>query len=163
MGNEKKTIVYDYLFNYFGGDKFKDKIIVGACMQVAIKVFKDRNEVKFMNEPCCDHICLSDVFEVSFDRKDLFVIHKNAAVSEFLCSYFNWDSIEAKCVGYTLDYVVPTPENLRSLLPDSFDNIFTAESMEVTEQEFRKFLSSHLDDFDITDNINAQVPSVSFI
>ena len=163
MENELKTIVYDYLFNYSGGDKFKDKIIVGACIQVAIKVFKDRNEVKFMNEPHCDRIYLSDVFKVSFDRKDLFVIKKNVPVSDFLCSYFNWDNIEAKCVGYTLDYAVPTPEDLKILSPDSFKDMFTAEPMEVTEQEFRKFLRGHLDDFDITDNINAQVPSVSFI
>lgn len=35
--------------------------------------------------------------------------------------------------------------------------------MEVSKEEFRSFLKNHTDDFDIRDNHNAQVPSVSFI
>mgnify|MGYP001698821037 FL=1 len=35
--------------------------------------------------------------------------------------------------------------------------------MEVSKEEFETFLKTHIDDFNISDNINAQVPSVKFI
>jgi len=35
--------------------------------------------------------------------------------------------------------------------------------MDVSEGKFKYFLSNHINDFDIPDNKNAQVPSVAFI
>lgn len=49
--NEPKTIAYDYLFNYFGKDVFNGKVITGACVQLAIKVYKNEKEIKFIEEP----------------------------------------------------------------------------------------------------------------
>lgn len=45
--NELKTIAYEYLFNYFGGDVFNGRIITGASIQLAIRAYKDGKEVKF--------------------------------------------------------------------------------------------------------------------
>src|SRR5574344_1854122 len=76
------TIVYDYLFNYFGEDKFNEKIITGAAIELAINVYDNNdNEIKFTSEPVIiteygkKYLC--EVYDVSIDRKKLFIINKN--------------------------------------------------------------------------------------
>lgn len=148
-----KTIAYDYLYNYFGKDTFKGKIITGACVQLAIRVYKDDKEVKFIEEPKYEHTYFSDIYKVSIDRNKLFTICKNLRVDKLFRLVFGWDKIESNVVGYTLDYqdsIIDLP---------GFNNIPYLLTMEVSEKDFRDFLSMHIDDFDIP----AQVLSVSYI
>ena len=161
---EPKTIAYDYLFNYFGGDKFKEKIITGACVQLAIWAYKEGKEVKFMEEPKpIKERYYCDIYKVSFDREKLFVMEKDLRMDNLFRIVYGWDRIEAEVVGYTLDYLDELPEEARRILPDELKDFPCSSLMEVTEDEFRDFVGRHLDDFDISDNINAQVPSIAFI
>lgn len=163
MTKELKTIVYDYLFNYFGGDTYEEKIITGACVQLAIKAYKDGKEIKFAEEPKCNNTYWNHNFKVSFSKENVFIIEKNLKVDNLFRLVYGFDKIEAEVVGYTLDYLSSLSEDVKKDLPVEFKDLPCAEPMEVSEEIFRQFVMSHKDDFDITDNINAQVPSVSFI
>lgn len=46
MDIKKGTLVYTYLFNYFGKKKFDGKIITGASIDLAIKVIKDNEMIR---------------------------------------------------------------------------------------------------------------------
>lgn len=83
MSNELKTIAYDYLFNYFGKDMFKDKIITGASIQLAIKAYKNGEEVKFKDkeEPKANNHFYCDNFKVSFDIDKLYINAQVPSVS----------------------------------------------------------------------------------
>lgn len=163
MENQLKTIVYDYLFNYFGGDTYEERIITGACVQLAIKAYKEGKEIKFAEEPKYNNIFWCDNFKVSFDRENVFVIKKNLIADNLFRLVYGFEKIEAEVIGYTLDYLSPLSENEKEDLPKELREIPCSEPMEVSEDVFKQFIMSHKDDFDITDNINAQVPSVSFI
>lgn len=161
-----KTIAYDYLFNYFGGDTFKGKIITGACVTLAIRPFKDGKEVKFEEkiEPSTHGKYLSEVFYVSFDRNKLFEVNRNLYADNLFRLVLGFDEIKSEIVGYGLDYY---EGKSKDIFPDldlkEFDDMPVSSVMAVTETEFRDFLSNHIDDFDMSDNQKAQVPSVSFI
>lgn len=76
---------------------------------------------------------------------------------------YGWDKIEYEILGYALDYLDEAPKDLIEELPVKFRNIPYSATMEVSKEEFETFLGTHIEDFNISDNINAQVPSVIFI
>lgn len=158
-----KIIAYDYLFNYFGKDSFKEKIISGASIQIAFRVYKNGNEVKFTEEPMAGESYLCDILCVSFDKDALYLIKKDTVIEKLFCTMYGWDKIEIGIIGFSLDYYTKIPDDLRDTLPDCIKNLPCSTNMEVSEEEFKKFLKGHLADFDISDNVSAQVPSVSFV
>lgn len=163
---ETKSIVYDYLFNYFGGDSYKGKIVLSASVHIAIRVYKNGEEIKFLEEPQYKNKYLCDIYDVSFDREKLFVIHKNIPIDNAFRLAFGWNKIEAEVVGYDLGCVCPMPEEMRKImkeLPKELREMPCTEPVEISEEEFQQFLRERLDDFDISDNRIAQVPSVSYI
>lgn len=165
--DEPKTIAYDYMFNYFGGDCVNGKVICGACVQLAIRAFKDGKEMKFVKEPSCHGKHFNEIYNISFDRDKLFVVEKNLRMDNLFRLVFGWDKIEAEVVGYTLDYYEGMLSEVMTdgieELPEFLRNMPCTAPMEVPELVFREFLSNRIEDFDISDNINAQVPSISFI
>ena len=162
---EPKTIAYDYLFNYFGKDVFKEKVITSACVQLAIKVYKNGEEIKFTEEPRYKNTYLASVYSVSVDRKTMFSVKKNLKTDNLFRMVFDWDKIEAEVIGYTLDCLEDTswPAEIMNEVPEAFKNLPFSSPCEVSEADFRDFLCKHIEDFDIPDNEHAQVPSVSFI
>lgn len=44
---KNKRIVYNYLFNYFGGDKWNGSIVGGASIDLEFHIYKDGKEVLF--------------------------------------------------------------------------------------------------------------------
>lgn len=170
--NVRTTIAYNYFFNYFGGDRYKDKVICGAAIDIAIIPFKDGKEVKFSKEPEAADIYLSDVLKVSFDRNKIIHIEKNWRVDNIFRILKHWEKIDYKIVGYSLDYYdaeetkkiqKELKECLGDAMPNELLNTPCSVSMEVTKEEFEIFLRTHSEDFDILDNKNAQVPSYSLI
>lgn len=103
-----------------------------------------------------------DIFDVRFDRENQFAITRNLRVDNLFRIFHSWHKIEAKPVGYTLDVYEGFLGDEENELPKEFQNLPTLNPVTVTEEEFRTFLASHADDFDIKDNIRAQVPSVAF-
>lgn len=160
---EPKTIVYDYLFNYFGGDSYKGKIVLGACVQLAIRAYKNDVEIKFNEEPRYENIFWCDNYTVSFDEQELFIVKKNIRVDNLFRIWYEFDKIEAEVVGYTLDIISSLPEDIRNDLPEMLKDMPCSEPMEVSEEEFKEFLAIHKCDFNISDNMKAQVPSVAFV
>lgn len=158
--NELKTIAYDYLFNYFGKDIFKGKVITGASIQVAIKAYKYGKEVKFNIEPKAKNYYYCDNFKVSFDTDKLYVVEKDTSVDNLYRTIYGWDKIDYKVIGFSLDYL---DELSNEKLPRLLKSIPCSAPMEVSKEEFDTFLKEHIEDFNIKDNINAQVPSISFI
>lgn len=142
-----KTIVYNYFFNYFGRDKYKGKIVCGAIINIAIIPVKECSEIKFDEgeEPHANRYYFNEVFKVSFDRNKIFTIERNLKADNSFRLIYEWERINYEIVGYTLDCIEDCV------------------SIDVTEEEFNAFLLSHIDDFDILDNKDAQVPSVVFI
>lgn len=161
--SELKTIVYDYLFNYFGKDIFKGKIITGASIQLAIKAYKNGEEVKFKEEPKVNNHFYCDNFKVSFDTDKLYIIEKDIIVDNLYRIIYKWDKIDYEVIGFTLDYLDELSDDLREKLPVMLKDMPCSAPMEVSKEEFETFLKGHIKDFNIRDNINAQVPSVSFI
>lgn len=177
MSEELKTIVYEYLFNYFEGDTFQGYVVGGAAIYLAIRIYKDGKEVKFKEnkeplffivpdskgtEPIQCYLC--DTYSVSFDREQLFVVRKNEDVCQTFCRFLDCDSIEADVVGYSLDRIGKLHEGLdeekAKSLSEGAREIPCLFPTRVSEEDFRTFLANHADDFDIPDNTVAQVPGV---
>lgn len=164
-----KTIVYEYLFNYFGGDKFENKTVTGASVLVAIRPYKNGNEVKFENEeePSVKGCYLSSVFDVSFDKENIFNINRNIFVDNLFRRAYGFDEIKAEITGYSLNIAIGLTKDvmpeLANKLPTELQSLPVSESIEVSEDVFRNFILNHLNDFDISDNQKAQCPSVGFI
>lgn len=164
-----KTIVYDYLFNYFGGEKFEDRIVTGASVQVAIRPYKNGEEVKFENEKelSANGKYLNSVFDVSFDRKNIFNIKRNLYVDNLFRLVYDFDEIKYEVMGFSIDTAVGLTKDvmpeLAAKLPEEFKGMPVSESTQVSEKVFRDFILNHLDDFDISDNKKAQCPSVAFV
>lgn len=161
--NAKKTYAANYLFNYFGRDQVEDKIIVGAWIDVAIRPFKDGKIVQFQcEEETCfsvkspsrvfgerkDKFYLTSGVSVHFDRDSIYRIDVDWEVINFIRNHFGWDSIEIEAVGWGLDYE---------------ESKYVSIPWNCGKEIFEEFIRSHLDDFDISDNVNAQCPSYSWI
>ena len=136
---------------------------MGACVQLAIKVYKDGKEIKFNEEPHYENFDLTNIYSVTFDRKDMYIIQKNIRMDNLFRILFGWEKIESEVVGYTLHYLDVMLDELIKEMPEQFKDIPCASPMEVSEEEIKGFLSVHIEDFDIPNNVKAQVPSVSFI
>lgn len=161
---EPKIIAYEYLLNYFGEDTFNDKKVLGASISIAIKPFVDGKEVRFTHEPKCERYYLSDIFNVSFNRDKIFIVKKDDIADSLFRSVNHWDEIIHEVVGYTLDHEGGIlPYEKRKDMPEQFQNLHCSIPLNVSEKVFRDFISSNLDEFDIPDNIKAQVPAVSYI
>lgn len=180
-----KRIAYDYLFNYFpksydsgrgeSKDTYNGKLVAGATITLCIKVYKDSkegasspsSEVLFEEEKEISESgkYLSDVFDVSFDREKLFVVKKNIMVDNIFRLMYGWDRIEAEVVEYSIDTFMGTLKDLPGMedFASELDDMPVSEPNSVSEEQFRSFLSSHKDGFDISDNKYAQVPSYSFL
>lgn len=174
--NKTKTVAYSYTFNYFGGDKYNGKIVAGASITLAIRCYKDGIEVKFDEvEPHIEFLnagkkvkkWLNSVFDVSIDRKDVFKISRNLYADNLFKLMCGYDKIEYDIVGYSLDVAVgllnDTNPMLAKELPKEFQDLPVCEPVDVAESVFKDFISSRIDDFDISDNKIAQCVSVSFI
>lgn len=105
MDKEIKTIAYEYLFNYFGGDKFENKIVTGASIQLAIRPYKNGNEVKFEDgkELSFKDFFLFQVFDVSFDKENVFNINRNIFIDNLFRIAYGFDKIKAEIIGYSFD------------------------------------------------------------
>lgn len=177
-----KAVAYDYTFNYFGGDTYNGRTVAGANITLAIRCYKDGAEVKFdsaKGEPSISYSAagkhikerkewLFSVFDVSIDRKAAaFKITRDLYKDNLFKLICGYDKIEYDIVGYSLDVVVgllnDTNPSLAQKLPKEFQDLPACEPVEVTESVFREFISSHIDDFDISDNKRAQNMSVSFV
>ncbi len=162
--SKPKTIVYDYLFNYFGKDKLNGDFITGASISLAIHIYKDDTELKFTKEPkAVNNTYLSNVFSVSFDRNKLFKVTKNLYADNLFRLIYGWTKIDFEVVGYSLDKLVGTSNDVLPDCPKELLDFPVSEPMNVSKEEFIKFLTEHIDDFDISDNQNAQCPSISFL
>lgn len=169
MDKEMKTIAYEYLFNYFGGDKLENKTVTGASIQLAIRPYKNGNEVKFENgeEPSVKDFFLFQVFDVSFDKENVFNINRNIFIDNLFRIAYGFDEIKTEIIGYSLDIAIGLTKDvmpeLADKLPTEFQSLPVSESLKVSEDVFKNFILNHLNDFDISDNQKAQCPSVGFI
>ena len=162
---KRGTLVYTYLFNYFGKNKFDEKTITGAAIDLAIKVIKDNEVMEFTKEINISDRYLSDIYTVSYDREKYYQITENLQIKNFIKSSLKADNIEYSIVGYSLDYLsrFGLGEEIEKCLPIEIRNMPVSESIEVTKDEFEKFLGANVDEFDIIDNRHAQVPCYDII
>lgn len=161
-----KRIEYDYLFNYFGGDTHDGKPVMDACLSLVIKLYKDGKEIPFEDEkePCAHGRYLFEIFDVGFDRESLFKVSRNLRVDNLFRLIYGCDRIDYKITEYSLGLFsgyVGDMEKFKEM--PNIKDIPVSEPVTVTEEVFREFLFNHKDDFDITDNIRAQVPSMTWI
>lgn len=160
---EPKTMVYEFLFHYSGDDTFEGNIILGASIRIAARVYKDGEEIKFIDEPECNNKHLGDVFRVSVDRKNVFAVKKNGYIEKLFCECYGFERIEAEVIGYSFDQLYLFPENEGRPAPQYLEGVSCTNLMEISEDEFKEFISIHIDDFDIPENMNVQAPAVVFV
>lgn len=140
-----KTYVANYLFNYFGGDKVGDKLIRGATIDVAIRPYKNGKLIQF--DPKTDPE-LFEIVDVSFDKSNIYKIKIHDGLEKNMCNRLGWDKITCEVVNYDLIY-------------EKKEYFF--ESWDCGKEIFDKFILSHIEDFDISDNVHAQSPSYSWL
>lgn len=161
--DKPKTYVANYLFNYFGGDKIEDKIITGAGIDVAIRPYKRGRLVQFRSEKetyfsldtssrlfekRTETIYLTDMVSISFERKNLYKIDIDESIMKLICEHFGWDTIKVEAVNFELDYA---------------ESEWVSAPWYCGKETFNKFITSHLDEFNIADNIPAQCPGYSWL
>ncbi len=160
---EPKTMVYDFLFQYSGGDTFNGSVILGASIRLAVRVYKDGEEIKFVEEPECDNTYFGNIFKVSIDREKVFAIEKNVYIENLFCKHYGFERIETEAIGYTFDQLYSFPKSEGRPTPRYLEGVPCAETIEISEDEFREFICLHIEDFDIPDNMNVQAPAVAFV
>ncbi|WP_373124617.1 hypothetical protein [Blautia producta] len=164
----KKTIVYDYLFNYFGGDSYGGRIVTGATVSVAFYFIDRKGEVigfEENQEPRFENDYLCNMLNVYYDREQCYKLTTTKALGELINKNTSIKSICLVC-SYSLDCDMTNTPKYHELLqdmPSFIKQIPMSEPIPVTKKEFEDFLKSHVDDFDISDNKPAQVPSVGWI
>lgn len=140
-----KTVVYSYSFNYFGGKKYKDRIVTGASVDIAVRAYKG-SEVVTPEETLelsigngsskgLQKVYLSDVFEVSVDRKTAFSVNRNLRVDNLFRLLLGYDKIEGETVGYSLDVfagMLKDTEVLSANFPKDLVDLPVCEPIEVT-------------------------------
>lgn len=163
LSPQPKTYVANYIFNYFGGDKIDDKIIVGACIDIALRPYKNGKLIQFQSEKETyfslelpsrvfgvrkETIYFSDIVTVSYDREKCFLITLNTEIMKLMCEHFKWDTIKVEAINFQLDYA---------------ESEWMSAPWDCGKEVFTKFIIDHADDFDISDNENAQCPSCSWL
>ena len=158
-----KTYVANYLYNYFGGDKIEDKVIIGAGIDVAIRPYKDGKLVQFRSEEetyfsletpsrlfgkRTETIYLTSMVSVSFERNNLYKIDVNESIMKLICEHFGWDTIKVEAVDFELDYM---------------ESELISVPWYCGKEMFVKFITDHLDEFDIADNVHADCPAYSWL
>ena len=145
---QKETIGYSYRFNYFGKDLYKGKTITGATINIVIRALENEKSINLGNEITCGNDkYLSDIYTISFHEVKLYAVDKNVCIDNLFRLVFGWDQIDYEIVGFGLDYLV------------SSNTLCYSTEMQVSKKEFETFIRSHIQDFDILDNQNAQVTS----
>lgn len=158
------TLVFGHMFNYFGRDTLNGKTVAGATLDVAVRIYKEGREVVFVDEPAPQNgKQLSNVFRVSFDREKIYAIEKDLQIDNIFRLAHGWDEIHAEVVGFNLDFAGEVDSELEDALPEEHKGFPYIYSEKVSQNDFEEFLTSHADDFDISDNTCAQVLSFSLI
>lgn len=155
-----KTFLACYMFNYFGRDTVGDKVIDGAFIDVAFRPYKNGKLVQFYSEEetCAyfttpsriidggrkEKVYLADLVNVSYDHDNYYKVTRNDELIKMVCDYFGWDRIDIEVEDVSLSYM---------------ECEYMSSIYECGKEIFEKFLQSHSDDFDITDNQNAQCPA----
>lgn len=101
-----------------------------------------------MFEKRTETIYLTDMISVSFERKNLYKIDVNESIMKLICEHFGWDTIKVEAVGFELDYS---------------ESEWMSVPWYCGKEVFVKFITEHLDEFDITDNVHAQCPGYSWL
>ena len=167
-----KSIAYDYLFNYFGGDSHEGRIVTGASITMAIRCYKNGEEIRFdvnEGEPYVSGngftAYMFDIFNVSIDRKNIIKIKKNLYTDNLFKMIYGWDKIEYEIVNYNLEVAEGLLKNTNpeNDLPEELQDVLVTEPIEVDSDVFMNFISQRINDFDISDNKLAQCPSYSYI
>lgn len=173
----KGVIVYDYLFNYSGSNRFMDRNICGAGVQVAVHAYdNDGREILFDSEPKIDCIGYNSTYDVVFDREKLFHVKRDDTICNMFCVRHHWSRIGYDIYGYFLECLCDKSvrdrivsgleekfEQEGLILPEIISTLPVSEPVSVTESVFRTFLSERIPWFDTLDNCVAQVPSVRFV
>lgn len=161
--DKPKTYVANYLYNYFGGDKVEDKVITGAAIDVAIRPYKAGKLIQFRSEDetyfsievpsrlygkRIEKIYLTSMVTVSFERKNIYKIVVDESIKEIICEHFGWDTIKVEAVDFSLDYS---------------ESEWLSVPWYCGKKVFEKFITDHLDEFDIADNVQAQCPAYSWL
>lgn len=159
-----KTYLACYMFLYFGGDIFDGKVIDGAGIDVAFRPYKNGMLVQFHSEAeTCfevvnpsriiecgrkETIYFSDLVQVSYSRRNCYKLVVDEELTKMMCDHFGWDRIDIQVESFSLSYK---------------ESEYMSSVFECSRDVFEDFLKAHPDDFDITDNKNAQCPAYGWV
>ncbi|MDQ0361547.1 hypothetical protein [Breznakia pachnodae] len=165
---EKGILCYDYQFNYFGEKKFEGQLVTGATVSIAFHITSDDGKEQLFDEETAIEIngeeyYLCDVISVSYDLEKGFEINPslnqaNKVIMEKL------SGIHFEVVSYSIDVLEgtlrdnPTLSDNVKLKLGSILDLPSSRSITVSEEVFMNFVCND-EEFDISDNKNAQVPS----
>lgn len=163
-----KTLVYGYQLPYHGSKKHNGVVVKGVNVELAIRVYKNEHEIGFYEEEPDTvqdkHLC--DIYHLSYDQKNLFMIEKDTEADGLFRQAYGWDRIDAEVVGYTFD-LDGNPGNgsaeTFNSLPEEVRALYCPSPVAVTETVFKRFLSDDPDGFIETDSDELRAPYVIFI
>lgn len=159
---ESGALGFSYLFNFFGDATFNGQQVTGASVDLIIHVFDEHGaELKFSEEislPEFKNIGLHDIYQVSYDKEKAFRVEKNLYRDNAFRIIKGWEKIAYEVAGYSIDVLMDDSAKKLQDLPDVIKNLPCSEPISVSEEEFKDFILHHKE-FDISDNVHAQVPS----
>lgn len=164
---KKGRIIHDYSFNYFGGDRYEGKTIGGASVNVLFECYDHDGKERLFTE----NDDISSVLDVRFDRDKVYQIDVDPIRMKEISEKYGLKTVSFRPYEFYLYYLdghisddlegmdEKRRENIQSII-GSLGDVPVQSPMQVSEDEFRKFLLDHADDFDIMDNRHAQTCSV---
>lgn len=160
--DKNRVLCYEYLYNYFGGDKFDNKVIDGAAVDISFRPYINGELVsvteeltavvkepsKISDKPRISQFWLFNIVDVQFDRESLIKMEMNEDIKRLFLEQYGWDDIVIQIESYNLSYK---------------ESPYVSVPFDVKKEDWESFLRNHLDDFDISDNVHAQCPSYSLV
>lgn len=156
------TIEYKYLFTYQGEGTFQKDVVKGAAITIAIKTYRYGNVMPIGLEPMYNGHFLNEIFEVSINKFSQFTIEKNKFMERIFKDVFKFDVAECEIVGYSI-------EVLKEIKDTDKVSLYGAvvmpkmESIRVSEEELRNFISDNIDGFLLKENKKAKVENATLI
>lgn len=159
--DKNQVLCYEYLYNYFGGDKFDNKVIDGAAVEISFRPYINGELVpvteelaaivkepsKISDKPRISKFWLFNIVDVQFDRESFIKMEINEDVKRLFLEQYGWDDIVIQIESYNLSYR---------------ESLYVSVPFNVKKEDWESFLRNHLDDFDISDNVHAQCLSYSW-
>lgn len=155
MGNYR--ILYDRSFNAYPEFEYKGRVVVGACVGLLFKFYKNGEEVFFEEGSECS-VCHNVICSFDKDAENCCQLWLKPYLVE---SWF--DEMTYEVSEWELMVYAGSTRDLFPDFPEAYGDYPVSESMWVSQEEFVQVLREHWESFDNTDNLSAECLSMGYV